>query len=118
MAEQQIENVVIVGSGPAAWSAAIYTARAELKPLVFEGRELVLNVSTSAAGSVLVEIQNAQGRPMSGFGLGDAVEIFGDEIELPVRWKGGSDVSSLSGKPVCLRFLLRDADLYSLRFRP
>ncbi|MBR9802249.1 thioredoxin-disulfide reductase [bacterium] len=37
MAEQQIENVVIVGSGPAAWSAAIYTARAELKPLVFEG---------------------------------------------------------------------------------
>ncbi|WP_237228225.1 NAD(P)/FAD-dependent oxidoreductase [Rubinisphaera sp. JC750] len=37
MAEQQIENVVIVGSGPAAWSAAIYTARAELNPLVFEG---------------------------------------------------------------------------------
>src|SRR5882672_3135844 len=31
------EKVVIIGSGPSAWAAAIYAARAELKPLVFEG---------------------------------------------------------------------------------
>ncbi|MGQ9840638.1 MAG: thioredoxin-disulfide reductase [Anaerolineae bacterium] len=35
-----IENVIIIGSGPAGWSAAIYTARADLRPLLITGNEL------------------------------------------------------------------------------
>ncbi len=33
----KVEKIIIIGSGPAAWSAAIYAARANLEPLVFEG---------------------------------------------------------------------------------
>ena len=87
------------------------------KPLIFEGKELVINFSTSAAGSVQVEIQNADGKPIDGFALSDCPEIFGDAIERVVTWKCGGDVSKLAGKQIRLRFVIKDADLYSLRFR-
>ena len=37
MNEQKTENVIIIGGGPAGYTAALYTARANLEPLVFEG---------------------------------------------------------------------------------
>ncbi len=87
------------------------------RPLSFTGKELTLNYSTSAAGSVRVEIQSADGKTLLGFGAGDCPEIIGDEIACIVRWKNGSDVSSLAGQPVRLRFVLREADLYAIQFR-
>ena len=87
------------------------------KPIKFEGKELVMNFSTSAAGSIRAELQTSDGKPIEGFTLDDCREIFGDRIEQVVSWKDGSDVSILSGKPVRLRFAIKDADLYSIRFR-
>ena len=87
------------------------------KPLIFQGRELVLNYSTSAIGSVRVELGDGEGKPVPGFTLDDCPAIYGDEIERVVKWSAGTGVSSLAGKPVRLRFELKDADLYSIRFR-
>jgi len=86
------------------------------KPLIFSGRQLVINYSTSAVGDIRVEIQDAKGKPVPGHTLGEANEIVGDRIEQTVSWKGGSDVSALAGTPIRLRFVMRDADLFSLRF--
>ena len=83
----------------------------------FSGKELSLNYSTSAAGSIKVEIQDPAGQVISGYALADAQEIIGDEIERVVAWKGNTDVSSLAGKPIRLRFAMKDADLYSIQFR-
>ena len=85
--------------------------------LDFTGKELVVNFSTSAAGGIRAEIQDASGAPLEGHSLADAVELVGDDIERAVSWKGGSGVGTVAGRPVRLRFVLKDADLYSIRFR-
>jgi len=85
--------------------------------LIFTGKQLVINYSTSAVGSLRVEIQNAEGKPIEGYTLADCPEIYGDELERAVSWKNGTDVSRLAGQPVRLRFVMKDADLYSIRFK-
>ena len=86
------------------------------KPLTFAGNRLLINFSSSAAGGLRVELQTAAGEPIDGYSLDDCPEIIGDRLDGLVRWKGGPDVGSLAGKPVRLRFELRDADLYSIQF--
>ena len=86
-------------------------------PLVFAGSELEINYSTSAVGSVRVEVQDAEGRPQPGLSLDDSAEIFGDEIDGTARWNGNPSLAALSGKQVRLRFALQDADLYAFKFR-
>lgn len=86
------------------------------KPIVFSGKRLVINAATSAAGYVKAEIQSASGRPMQGFSLNECMEMFGDDTARTVRWQQGGDTGILAGKPVRLRFFMKDADIYSFRF--
>jgi hypothetical protein len=86
------------------------------KPLTFAGDRLLLNFSTSAVGGIRVEIQDAAGKAIPGFTLADSVETIGNEIERAVRWKSGPSVGKLAGRPVRLRFVMKDADLFALRF--
>ncbi len=86
------------------------------KPVTFTGKHLSLNYSTSAAGSVRVEIQDVNGQPIPGYSLDDALELYGDSTDQQVAWKKGPDVSPLAGKPVRLHIVLHDADLFSYQF--
>ncbi len=85
------------------------------KPLTFRGSKLLLNFATSAAGGVKVEVQRPDGTPIPGFALADCHELIGNEVERAVGFAGG-DLDGLAGQPVRLRFVMKDADLFSLRF--
>ncbi|OPZ27547.1 MAG: hypothetical protein BWZ02_01601 [Lentisphaerae bacterium ADurb.BinA184] len=86
------------------------------RPFFFNGGQLRINFSTSAAGSVAVELQQDNGRPVPGHALDDMAPMYGDRLDQVVSWRGGPDVGALAGRPVRLRAVLRDADLFALRF--
>ena len=86
------------------------------KPLRFDGNRLTINFSTSAAGSVWAELQTADGEPIDGFRLDQCDEIIGDEIARTVTWRGSANLAPAAGKPVKIRFKMKDADIYSIQF--
>ena len=86
------------------------------KPIIFEGNKLTINVSTAAVGGMKIEIQDSSGNPIAGFTLNECDEIFGDRLDYIVSWNGSSDISSLAGQVVRLRFYMNDVDIYSLKF--
>ena len=87
------------------------------KYFTFTGENLLLNYSTSASGNLQVEIQDETGTPIPGFRLQDGSMVIGDAIEQPVPWKKGSNLNTLAGRTIRLRFVLADADLFSFRFQ-
>ncbi len=87
------------------------------KPLTFSGKELEINYSTSAAGELKFELQDMNGNPIPGYTMDDSDTIIGNEISRIVTWKGNKDIGTLASKTVRLRIYMKDADLYSIRFK-
>ena len=81
------------------------------RPLRFTGNNLELNYATSAAGFVRVELIGPDGAKIAESG-----ELIGDRIARTVLWQDGKSLQEWQGKPVRLRFRMKDAELFSLRF--
>lgn len=74
MAEHKTEKVVIIGSGPAAHTAAIYLSRAELKPVMYEGF-LAAGVASGGQLTTTTDVENFPGFP-NGVGGQEITDLF------------------------------------------
>jgi thioredoxin reductase (NADPH) len=82
VAEDQVHKVVIIGSGPAGYTAAIYAARANLEPVMFSGGPAEDDPSRVPGGQLMVttDVENYPGFPAAVTGP-ELMERFGKQAE-------------------------------------
>jgi hypothetical protein len=87
------------------------------RQLVAAGNTLTVNYRAAAGGSLRAELQDAEGRPLEGFGLADCEPLTGDEIDAPIRWKGSATLRpETAARPFRVRYVLEKASLYAMKF--
>ncbi|HUT30787.1 MAG TPA: Calx-beta domain-containing protein [Sedimentisphaerales bacterium] len=84
------------------------------RPLVFCGNQLILNVL--ASGFLKVAILNEAGDAIAGYDSSDCDPIVADSVRQVVAWNGDSNVGSLSGTVVRLKFEMQNTKLYAFQF--
>ena len=88
------------------------------KPFIFDGDKLFINYATSAPGSVRVGIfEEKADISLNGYGIDDCDIIYGNELEKEVTWNEKGCLAGFRGKPVRLKFELKDADLFAICFK-
>jgi hypothetical protein len=91
------------------------TGEGRTKPFTFDGESLRINASTRAGGALRFELldasgpENANARAVQGRGFADCDPVVGDHLDRMVTWRGQSDVSAWSGRPVRLGISMREA---------
>ena len=116
LGDVQLRRYTLRLDGFASIHAPIAGGELVTPPVIFQGKSLSMNFASSVFGSLRVEIQDADGKPIPGFTIDDSIELYGDTVARNAIWKNNPDLGALAGKPVRLRFVMRDADLYSIKF--
>ncbi len=109
-----INRYTIRLDGFASYRADFDIKTLETKPFIFDGSELSINFSTSPIGFCYVDVLDESGKPIDGY---HSCELFGNTTDRTVFFGDSKDVAKLAGRPVRLKFTMRDADIYSFIFR-
>lgn len=93
--------------------------RGEFATVAFlpSGRKLLINARTQRAGSLLVEVADQNGKPLSGRAFADARPIVGDHFRTPLTWNGQEDLGFAEGTAILLRFRMEQAAIFGLDFK-
>ena len=106
---QRLDGFVSADAGPAGGEL--------ITPLLmFKGDRLELNIDCGAMGEAWVEILGADGKPLPGYAMEDAVSVDRNGVAQEIWWKKGPVVSSLNAVPVRLRIRMRSSKLYGFQF--
>jgi hypothetical protein len=88
--------------------------RVTTRPFLFSGAQLQVNAKADF-GELLVEVLDERLTPLPGFTREECLPMRADSLDYAVRWKDNASLTSLHGRPVCLRFHLQNTRLYSYR---
>lgn len=98
--------------GFASLDAGPQTGTVTTRPVTFNGKSLFVNVK-APKGTLRVAILDKNEREIAPFTLANCHPVSADSTLELIRWKDGSDLSALQGRPVRFRFELTDGSLYS-----
>lgn len=109
-------------SGAALWDAdRIVAIEAETEgefttaPLRLRGKQIRINAATSESGEIRAELLDKDFGKIAGRGLTEAIPITGDNANASLKWTTGGDLAALEGEFVRVRFVMRNARIFSMR---
>ncbi len=83
------------------------------RPFLLDKPRLTLNAD-AVKGEIKVALTGEDGTPIPGFSMKQAEPIRKNDLEIPLRWKGGANLGNLTGRQVRLRIAARNATLFGL----
>jgi hypothetical protein len=89
------------------------------RAVLFGGMHLFVNADVDAGtGELRAEILDESGQVIPPFSRENSIPVRADKTLQAIRWQGATNLSSVTGKPVKLRFLLKSGKLYSFWVSP